>query len=211
MNQQEKASVVDNLTVAAEVMGQELSASAMQMMIMSLDRYDYQAVVDAIFDTARKCKFKLTLAEIISRIKDGRPTADEAWQEVYSMSESDSKVMTAEQQVAYCSVSTQLQDATTTDLINTKKAFVAKYNALCEQARDEGTPVSYNVSWGRDEGGRVSAITEAVALGRIGKQEAIRLLPHHQEAILGLPAPETDQSAVKQIQGMVKQIGVSSD
>lgn len=209
MNQEQKLAVVDTLTVASEVMGQELSGAAMQMILMSLERYEFNAVIQAIHDTVKKCKFKLTLAEIVSRIRDGRPTADEAWQEVYMMSESDSKVMTVEQQQAYCSVSTQLQDPSTTNLINAKKSFVDKYNRLCEKAKDEGVPVSYNVSWGRGEAGRVAAVTEAVALGKIGRQDAVRLLPHHEEVILGLPVPETDQNGLKRLTGMIKRIGVS--
>lgn len=211
MNQEQKNSVINSLFVSLDMMGQSMSEQAVEMMATELYRYDFNAVQNAIKKCTRECKYRINLAEIVSRIDDGRPSAEEAWQEVYTLSEHDSKVMTREQQIAFCSVSYALQEATTTDLINCKRAFVEKYNKLCEQAKADAEPVKYVMSMGSDSDGRKAAAVDAVAQGKLTQERAVAMLPEYEYEIMDVPLLEGQSETAKKIEnmakGMVRSIG----
>jgi hypothetical protein len=202
MTEQDKT--LESLAVAFEVMGQETTETAVEFIANELYKHDFNAVQKAIKQACRECKYKITLADIISRIDDGRPSADEAWQEVYMLTEWDSKIMTDEQIMAFCSVSTALQTGTTTDQINCKKAFVDKYNKLVQEARAESRPVKYMLSMGSLSDGRVSAAIEAVAQGKMTQQAAVRLLPEYKDEILNIPLLPSQKEAAKLIYSLAR-------
>jgi len=65
--------LVKTITTAVEVIGCSLSTSAVKMMALELEQHPFQQVINALHKCARECRFKLTLADVIERIDDGRP------------------------------------------------------------------------------------------------------------------------------------------
>lgn len=193
MNANEKKAVAKSLAVALEVAGQEMSSEAMMMIVNELARYESDDVQMALLKCAKECRYKITLAEIIDRIDDQRPTADEAWQEVHHLSESDSKVMTEEQQQAFAAVCLDLENGDTSTKIACKKAFIDRYNRLVREARTVALPVKFVLSMGYDASGRLAAVQEAVGRGRLLKEQAIKMLPEFKQEILQLPNPEENE------------------
>ena len=61
------------IVVAAEITGTELSPTTLGVMVSDLGAYSEEQVLAAIDRCRRELTHRLTLADIISRIDDGRP------------------------------------------------------------------------------------------------------------------------------------------
>ena len=177
----------DNLLVAlfatAELIGQELSAPAAQMMVQDLSDYSEDVVTRALQACRRELTGKLTLAAILQRVhvEDGRPGRDEAWAiALQAGDERDTVVMTSEIMAAL-QVARPILEAR--DKVGARMAFLNAYDRLTAQARQEAQPVKWEVSLGFDPDLRIRAIEQARNLGRLPAPEADRLLLQHaQEA-----------------------------
>ena len=72
--------LIEAIAVAQEVTGTPLSSDgAVEAMLADLQVYPDGQVLAALRRCMREVKGKLTLADIISRIDDGRPSPEEAW------------------------------------------------------------------------------------------------------------------------------------
>lgn len=177
----------DNLLVAlfatAELIGQELSAPAAQMMVQDLSDYSEDVVTRALQACRRELTGKLTLAAILQRVhvEDGRPGRDEAWAiALQAGDERDTVVMTSEIMAAL-QVARPILEAR--DKVGARMAFLSAYDRLIDQARQEAQPVKWEVSLGFDPDLRIRAIEQARNLGRLPAAEASRLLLQYaQEA-----------------------------
>ena len=177
----------DNLLVAlfatAELIGQELSAPAAQMMVQDLSYYSEDVVTRALQACRRELTGKLTLAAILQRVyvEDGRPGRDEAWAiALQAGDERDTVVMTGEI-LAALQVARPILEAR--DKVGARMAFLSAYDRLIDQARQEAQPVKWEVSLGFDPDLRIRAIEQARNLGRLPAAEASRLLLQYaQEA-----------------------------
>ena len=70
----DRKKLIEAIAVAQEVTGTPLgSDAAIEAMVMDLQAYPQGQVLAAIRRCMREVKGKLTLADIISRIDDGRP------------------------------------------------------------------------------------------------------------------------------------------
>lgn len=162
------ADVVKALGVAAELMGQEVSAMALQVMAGDLAAYPETAVLAAIQRVRRECR-RLVLADIIERIDDGRPGPEEAWQ-MLPRDEAASAVWTEE--MARASAGIDLDDR-----VAGRMAFLEAYRKAVAQARDRGEPVRWWPTLGTDPHGRKTAVEEAVRQGRLTLERAQEVVP----------------------------------
>lgn len=160
--------VTETLAVTAELCGSTFSEPAVRMMIQHLSAYPDDAVLNALVRCQKEVRGRLSLAEIISRIDDGRPGAEEAWAMI-PRSERDSAVCTEEMLEALGSVSHMLDD----EPIPARMAFKEAYDRAVREARSAGKPLHWRVSLGWDKTGREGPILDALKLGRISEQEAI--------------------------------------
>ncbi len=186
-------SIVEMLGATAEVMGMELSATALAIMARDLDGYDLDAVADAISRTRRECR-RLTLADVIERIQsaDGRPKPDEAWANaIGAMDESETVVWTLETAQAFAAARPLLE---LNDKTGARMAFKDAYVRLCDEARQRSEPVRWEHSLGWDADRRREVLSAAVQLGRLSQSCATGLLPppepsaERKEAVLMLVA-----------------------
>lgn len=154
--------------------GRELSEVAATLFVAELERYDEAQVIGALRKCCREVKGNLTLADVLNRLDDGRPGAEEAWA-MMPRSESQTVVWTEEMAQAWGTASDLIAEGET---IPARMAFVERYRALVAAARDARTPAKWTASLGHDKGGREGPIAEAVRLGRLGASHAQLLLPY---------------------------------
>ena len=186
--------LIEAIAVTAELTGTKLSDAAAQVMFSDLSLYPENQILTALTRCRRELKGRLTIAEIISRIDDGRPGVEEAWAMV-PKSESESVVWTEEMAIAMRNASGLLDEG---DSVGARMAFKEAYLKLCQQARDIQKPVIWKVSLGYDTRGREGAIIEAVKLGRLPVAHATQFLPQIVEVLEGLPQLEPI-SVIKQL------------
>ncbi len=170
--------LIQGLTVAMEITGTTLSDGAVKVMLHDLSGYPEPQVLAALRRCCREIKGRLTLADIVSRIEDGRPTPEEAWAMV-PKDEGTSAVMTQEMSEAFAVVYPMVAQG---ELIPARMAFLERYRVLVQQARDARTPVTWTFTPGSDRDGRELVLLDAAQKGRISVEGVQKLLPYHRES-----------------------------
>ena len=163
-----------------------LSDVAQRLMEEDLEQYPETSVLMALARCRRELRGRLTLADIIERIDDGRPGAEAAWAAVSDSTEAKTLVLTEEMQQALAAASPLMPD----DLVAARMAFIETYRRLILTGRAEGRPIKWRVSLGQDAAGRLPALREAVEKGRIKAADARALLPAHEAQTLTMPEAE---------------------
>ena len=162
------------LAVTAELMGTPMSPEALAVFVEDLLAYDTSIVLKALRRTRQEVTGRLTLAAILQRLDDGRPTPEEAWAMI-PQSEQVSFFWTEEMAVAY-GVAAPLRAAE--DEIGARISFTKQYLSLVTEARSTRKPIKWRASLGSDPAGREPAIRDALKQGRIAPAYAHILLPH---------------------------------
>lgn len=186
--------IIDAIAVTAELTGTMLSEAASRVMADDLSRYPEQQILTSLSRCRRELKGRLTIADIISRIDDGRPGVEEAWAMV-PKSEAETVVWTDEMRIAMRHAGDLLDVG---DAIGARMAFKESYLTLCQKARESLIPVNWTASLGWDKGGREGVLIEAVKQGRLPVEQAKQYLPHISEALEGVPMIEP-MAAIKQL------------
>lgn len=159
------------IAVTAELMQTELSKPAASVMAADLSEYPEPWVLKALLRTRREVKGRLSIADVIARIEDGRPSPEEAWAMI-PKDEADSVVWTDEMAHAWA-IAERLMDAP----VQARMAFLEKYRELVRQGREAKRPVHWWVTLGHDVQRREAVLLEAVECGRISVDHAQALLP----------------------------------
>src|SRR5438132_5158372 len=71
--------LVEGIAVTAEICGQALSPVAAEMLAGDLSDFDEAVILAALARCRIELQGPLKISEILARIDDGRPGADEAW------------------------------------------------------------------------------------------------------------------------------------
>lgn len=192
------------VAVTAELTGTILSEVAIQVMLEDLARYPEPQVMGALTRCRRELKGRMTIADVISRLDDGRPGVEEAWA-MLPKDEATTAVWTKEMSAASSVIHDLLGRG---DEIAARMAFKEAYNRLCQEARDRGEAVSWSASLGWDKGGRESVLKAAVIAGRLTDNQAKIYLPEVDFKALLAAAPEpvrlklVSMTERQQIEGM---------
>lgn len=171
-------SILQAIAIAAELTGTELSRAAAQVMGKDLAMYPEAQVLGSLTRCRRECKGRLTLADVISRLDDGRPGPEEAWAKL-PRDESVTSIWTGEAREAYGVAAPLIAEG---DMIAARMAFLESYRGIVARARDAGVPTKWHVSLGHDKSGREGVIRDAVERRLISADMARNLLPD-KEAI----------------------------
>jgi len=169
--------LVQALAVTAEITGSNLSDAAATVMARDLMAYPHGQILAALSRCRRELRTRLTPAEVLARIDDGRPGPQEAWAMI-PQNEADSVVWSEEMAQAWG------KTRHTDNKAAQKAAFCEVYARLVSDARAAGQPPKWTPSLGHDARTRESAITEAVKLGRLSAEHAADLLPYTPKAEL---------------------------
>lgn len=172
--------------VTAEACGTPLSDAVLAIMVADLRQYPETSVMSALAKCRLGLKGRLTLADIIERIDDGRPGAEAAWAAVSDSTEAKTLVLTEEMQEALSAAAPLMPG----DLVAARMAFIETYRRLILTGRAEGRPIKWRVILGQDAAGRLPALREAVEKGRIKAADARALLPAHEAQTLTMPEAE---------------------
>jgi hypothetical protein len=172
------------IAVTAQIYGRELSEDAARVYAADLAAYPEALVLQALSRCRKEVPRFPTIADIVARIDDGRPGADEAWAMI-PKDERASVVWSAEMRDAF-GVARALIDS---DEIAARMAFRETYTRLVSDARARGVPAQWEPSLGHDRLGHAAALKEAVHKGRITAA--------HANALLAEPA----RSEVRQLEG----------
>lgn len=185
MDKSTRTELIKACAVTAELTGSEMTDAAAKVMVDDLSVYPPEQVFGALKRCRRELRGRLTLAEIIARLDDGRPGPEEAWAEI-PKDEADSTVWTAEMRTAFGAAEPLLAAG---DEIGARMTFKEVYTAEVTRARTERRPPRWQLSQGynhtdrRDaHAGRKAAITKALERGRIDESTALALLPDYHAA-----------------------------
>jgi len=162
--------LIKKLAVTYEAIGgREISEAAAKITIGLLDQYPEEGVSLALDRCLQEVKGHLAPSDIIQRIDDGRPGAEEAWG-MLPKGEAETVVWTDEMSSA--SISTIGDD----DKVAARMTFKETYARLVREARDRREPANWQVSLGHDKEGRYPAIRAALEAGRISYATAEAIL-----------------------------------
>ena len=179
--------LIGAIGVTAEACGTPLSDAVLAIMVADLRRYPETSVMSTLAKCRLGLKGRLTLADIIERIDDGRPGAEAAWAAVSDSTEAKTMVLTEEMQEALTAASPLMSVG---DPVAARMAFVETYRRLILTSRADGRAIKWRVSLGQDPAGRLPALREAVEKGRITTADARALLPAHEAQTLTMPEAE---------------------
>lgn len=164
------------LAVTAEVCGTEFSEPAARAIVARLSAYPLESVLKALDKCQTEVTGRLSLAAIIGRIDDGRPSADEAWSTaILAGDEAATVVWTTETAKAYWAASALLEGG---DKVGARMAFRDVYEREVSNARQAGTVAKWEATLGTDPYQREQAIKQAAELNRLGHEHAKGLLPY---------------------------------
>ena len=195
------------LAVTAELTSTQLSPEAVQVMASDLSEFSEPQVIGALTRCRKELRGRLTIAEIILRLEDGRPGPEEAWA-MMPKSEMDSAVLTDEMSVAMGAL------ALLPDEIAARMAFKEMYTAEITRARNDHKPVRWFPSLGFDPSLREGVLRTAVEKGRLTADHANALLPDPmptgeglrliQDVAKKLCSPESNRERIAELRELVR-------
>lgn len=192
--------LVDTISLTAEACGQSLSAAAAEMLADDLCHFDSAAILAALARCRLELDGPLRIAEILSRIDDGRPDADEAWS-MMPADEHDSVVWTEEMAQAWGGAQPFVNEG---NVAAAQTAFRKAYEKSVLEARIRREAPRWTPSLGLDVAGREAALREAVKKGRTTAAQAEQLLGYPLAA--SVAADEKDRFALERIQEALKSL-----
>lgn len=188
--------LVEAVALTAEICGHALSLAAARMLAGDLADLNQSAVLSALARCRMERHGPLKVADILARIDDGRPDADEAWR-MMPKSELASVVWTDEMAQAW-GVASPLLDAG--DISGARTIFQGLYDKAVLEARIRRDPVRWTPSLGSDIGGRESVLLDAMKKKRLSPGHVAVLLPPDDEQADDAPA-----SAISAARKKIKQ------
>ena len=192
--------VLESLAVTIELCGgSSWSKAAVAAVCVQLRAYPVTAVLAALHRCQLEVSGRLSLASIIDRIDDGRPTADEAWAQVGTNDESRTIVSTDEAMASTREIGSLLTD----DPVAARMAFKDAYKRIVTENKARGISASWFASLGHDPGGRAAPIMQAVERGRLSDEVARNLLGHHYPAKALPGAQAVDQLGQKRVRALL--------
>ena len=170
-------SLLKAIAVTAELTDTDLSESAARVMAEDLSVFPENQVLGALVKCRRELKGKLRISDVLDRLDDGRPDANEAWAMI-PKSESASVVWTREMAESFGIALPLIEDG---DHVAARMAFIESYKSKCADARNNGIPVKWEPSLGHDRNGREHVLLAAVQKGLLTQDHAAKLLPYHEQ------------------------------
>jgi hypothetical protein len=185
------STLLEAVAVTAELCGRVFSEPAARVFVADLGGYPEPQVLRALQRCRKEVRGVLTVADVVSRIDDGRPGPDEAWSMI-PRSEQESVVWTDEMAAAYAVCSAAMADG---NMQAARMAFREAYKTKVDAARSDAVPVRWTPCLGWDVAGRETVLRKAAEMGRLSHEHAAELLP--------APAPSRKIAA---LEGVVRRI-----
>lgn len=162
------------IAATAELCGHVLSSNAAGMLARDLAQLPEAALQDALARCRRELRGRLNLDEILARVDDGRPSAEQAWR-MMPASEAATVVWTREMAHAWGEAAPLLQQG---QAAAARAAFDDAYAQAVLIARCRREPVCWIASLGTDPLHREQVLREAVQKERLPAAYVKDLLPY---------------------------------
>jgi hypothetical protein len=157
----------------ADLTPAKLSATAVAMLAADLADYPREQVLAALRRCRREGVKRLTLADVISRIDDGRPAPDEAW--AMLPKDATGSVVWCEEMAQALRQAQGLIDAG--DWMAARVVFKEGYARIAEVARGAGVAPVWTLRQGSDPDALQRALLTGIAHGRVTSRFAMALCP----------------------------------
>jgi len=166
--------LLKGFAILAQMFGRDMSQTpeVLDVYLRELSAYPAPAVSEALRRCMRECRTFPALSEILARMDDGRPGAEEAWA-MLPKGEGASVVWTDEMARA-----SAIASPISADPIAARMAFREAYVRLLAEARAQRRPACWRVSLGHDPIDRERALRDAVDKRRLTPTQAREYLPH---------------------------------
>lgn len=164
------------IAVTCELTGTVVSKAAARVLANDLAAYPEKMVMGALDRCRKELRGRLTIADVVARLEDGRPGPEEAWSIVLPALEDERVTVVWTDEMAHASFGAR-HLVISGDKVAARMAFVESYRHLVNVARDAGTPPKWVPSLGLDPFGREGPLREAVRLGRLPETHVALLLP----------------------------------
>lgn len=173
--------LIKAVAVTAELCGRTFTPAAAEVFVADLADYPERQVLGALKRCRKEVRGALTVQDVVSRLEDGRPGAEEAWA-LLPMNEGSTAVWTDEMAQAFGVALPLIESG---EVVAARMAFKETYQRLVQQARETHRPARWSVTLGHDPAGRAGPLRQAVELGRITYEQALSECP-------ALPAPSAE-------------------
>ena len=161
----------------AEVLGQEMRASAGVLIADDLSVYPFGEIRAALARCRAELHGKLKLAAIVERIPSANAhlSGNEAWAlALHSTDEQETVVWTPEIARAFAAAKPVLDGG---DKVGARMAFLAAYERELVTAKAEARPPEWTVSLGHDPQRREIVLGDAVRAGKLPAPKVAHLMP----------------------------------
>lgn len=179
--------LIKAIAVTAELCGRTFSHEAAAVFVADLEGLGEAAVMASLRRCRREVRGVLTVSDVVNRLDDGRPGAEEAWA-LIPQDEGGSVVWSDEMAAAFRVALPLLEIG---DRVAARLAFKETYTRLVNENRDLANPVNWSPSLGHDPRGREDALMQAVGRGRMSIEHARSIAP-------ALPVPSDKALAIVQ-------------
>lgn len=187
MQSEDKSEFTKLLAASMAIYERQITSSVVDVFFSAMGPYSLPIVREALNrhlqdpDGGRFAPKPADLIRQISNAKanDGRPGRDEAWAIAQRAVDESETLMVTEEILGALEVARPLIEAR--DKVAARMAFVEAYDRLVGENRGHGRPFAWRLSLGEDKNKRANAIQLAQVAGRIGQEEAQKLIAMHAE------------------------------
>lgn len=171
--------IAQALAVCAELTNTQLSPAAMNVMVDDLLVYPLPDVMTALQRCRRELSSRFTLAEILARLPNQLPQADEAWALVFEawQNEAVTVVLPEIAQLAAGS-SRAFVMLDQKDKTAARMAFKTAYEKMRGEVLASGEKPKWTISAGSDSVNRECVLLQAVKDGKLSREEVGYYLPN---------------------------------
>lgn len=173
------ADIGEIVVATAEVLGQEITLMAAEMMAHDLAEYSDDEISEGLRLCRRELTGRLTLASIIERINrnDGHLGANEAWAIALQASDESATVVITEQITNAVAAAKPILD--NGDEVGARMAFIEAYKRYVDKARQQGQAAEWYPSLGWDTEKRKEVIEKAITDGLLQQRDVQNLALEH--------------------------------
>lgn len=191
MRIEDKAEFTKLLAASMLIYDRQITTAIVDLFFSAMGQYPIEVVRDALnrhLQDPEGGRFAPKPADLIRQIvsaknSDGRPGRDEAWAIAQKAADESETLMVTDEILGALEVARPLIEMR--DKVAARMAFVEAYDRLVGESRSCNRPFAWRLSLGEDKSRRANAIQLAQVSGKIGSEEAARLLEYHSEEKIG--------------------------
>lgn len=173
-----KLDIYDLLIATYTAVGQEVPDIAVKTVAADLQAYSIEEIAFSL-TRCRKELRKIALVDILERIPNGHPSADEAWSIVYPALKSEKvTIIWTQPMAAAFRPALNLRD----DPIASRMAFKETYQRLVAIARTQNERPKWEPALGFDANQRADAIKQGISEGKLLEGPSMKYLTETIEA-----------------------------